>query len=280
MTTSIKQGKRGELEVLELSTEQGAQMTIALQGAQVLSWIPACGGERLYLSDCANYSPGLPIRGGIPIAFPQFSNFGLLPKHGFARTQPWEVTDARIEEGYAIATLRLLHSPQTAALWPHSFSLELTACISDNRLDVELELENKSHHGFDFTCALHTYLRVDEVENAQLHGLRGHRYFDALRDLEQHDSGVHLTVDQAIDRIYYAVTNPLMLNSGLGSLGIYSDMPDAVVWNPWEEKCASLPDMEKQDFRRMLCIEAAAVREPVHLNVGQIWSGRQSLVAL
>jgi glucose-6-phosphate 1-epimerase len=53
-----------------------------------------------------------------------------------------------------------------------------------------------------------------------------------------------------------------------------------VVWNPWEEKCAALPDMPKDGFRRMLCVESAAAAKPVALEPGDTWFGRQTLVAL
>ena len=52
---------------------------------------------------------------------------------------------------------------------------------------------------------------------------------------------------------------------------------DAVVWNPWAERCAALPDMPEDGYRRMLCIEAAAIDKPVNLAPGQSWSGRQLL---
>nr|NMG03755.1 D-hexose-6-phosphate mutarotase [Azoarcus taiwanensis] len=54
--------------------------------------------------------------------------------------------------------------------------------------------------------------------------------------------------------------------------------PDVVVWNPWEADCAALPDMAPLDFRRMLCIEAAAARHKVALDAGTTWFGRQTLI--
>ncbi|NBT53314.1 MAG: hypothetical protein EBT05_00130 [Betaproteobacteria bacterium] len=52
---------------------------------------------------------------------------------------------------------------------------------------------------------------------------------------------------------------------------------DVVVWNPGETMCATLPDMAPQGYRNMLCIEAAQLSQPVHLEPGQRWIGSQSL---
>jgi glucose-6-phosphate 1-epimerase len=38
-----------------------------------------------------------------------------------------------------------------------------------------------------------------------------------------------------------------------------------------------LADMPDEDWRRMLCVEAARIREPVVLNPGDEWTGMQSL---
>ena len=53
-----------------------------------------------------------------------------------------------------------------------------------------------------------------------------------------------------------------------------------VVWNPWVDHCARMADMPADGWRHMLCIEAAAAREPVLLPAGEEWYGRQTLVAV
>ena len=55
--------------------------------------------------------------------------------------------------------------------------------------------------------------------------------------------------------------------------------PDAVVWNPWAERAAALPDLPDDGYRCMLCVEAAAIDRPVRLDAGATWSGRQVLTA-
>ena len=88
-------------------------------------------------------------------------------------------------------------------------------------------------------------------------------------------------VDGEVDRVYYDVRRPQLLNAGNLSLGIQSQgFPDVVVWNPWVDLCAGLKDMPPDGWRHMLCVEAAAVRKPVIVQPGEEWFGRQTLVAV
>jgi glucose-6-phosphate 1-epimerase len=52
---------------------------------------------------------------------------------------------------------------------------------------------------------------------------------------------------------------------------------DVVVWNPWSERAAALPDLPDDDWRRMLCIEAARIGRPIRLAPGAHWQGSQTL---
>ena len=79
----------------------------------------------------------VPIRGGIPVCFPQFGGVGKLPKHGFVRGSEWAVTTQRCGDDYALATLELGDDEATRALWPHAFRAEIALMLEVDRLDVE-----------------------------------------------------------------------------------------------------------------------------------------------
>lgn len=267
---------------LALASPDGAKATISLYGGQLLSWIPAGGKERLYLSEKAVFDGRTAIRGGVPVIFPQFGGKGKL-RHGFARTLPWEVASARTGKEFAIATLRLSDTEATRALWPHVFTAEMTVMLAGSRLDLELEVENADNKPFSFTAALHSYLRVKEVENVALQGLQGMRFQDQTRkNGEETDRAEALGIEDEVDRLYLNLKNPLLLSqTGDGAIGMQQEgFPDVVVWNPWEKKCATLKDMPRDGFRRMLCVEAAAAARPVLLEPGDTWFGRQSLVVV
>lgn len=267
------------LRALRLATPDGASAIVARHGAQVLSWVPACGGERLYLSDKSPFDAGTAIRGGVPVVFPQFGTLGPLPRHGFVRTAEWDLLEQHGGKDFASATFRLLVSPQSRPIWPHDFAAELTVAVGADRLDIELEVENLGAEEFAFTAALHTYLKVAEVETVRLEGLRGTRYRDQTRHGNEHlDRGNALVVADEVDRIYLDAPATLLLRQPGASLGIHSEgFPDVVVWNPWEKKCAAMADMPRDGFRRMLCVEAAVIGRPVVLAAGQAWWARQSL---
>lgn len=270
------------LPAVRIVAPGGAEATVLLQGAQVLSWKPAGGQERLYLSDRAIFKPGEPVRGGVPICFPQFSRRGPLPQHGFARNLPWECITERTGEDYAMTVLRLVDDETTREAWPHAFQCELTVSITGQRLDMELEVLNTDDEAFSFTAALHTYLGVREVEEASLEGLRGLRYFDnVLKQEDCTETGTELVVDRELDRIYFDLQRPLLLREPRRALGINAEnFADAVVWNPWETRTPSIADLPPDGFRRYLCVEAGAIGQAVTLTPEQSWWGRQTLVAL
>ena len=267
---------------LRLATSGGAVAVVSLHGGQVLSWTPPDGAERLFLSEQAHFDGSAAIRGGVPVCWPQFAEQGRLPRHGLLRTRSWEFVDQRARDGFALVTLRATDDDHSWSIWPHGFSAELTVLIEQNRLAMELEIENTGHAGFVFTGALHTYLRTEEVEQARLQGLSGREYIDAADDNKTAlDEAEHLTVSGEVDRIYRKLDNPLVLQEPSRALAIQAQgFPDVVVWNPWQQGCAQLPDTDEQDFRHMLCVEAAIARAPVELAAGETWFGRQTLVTI
>lgn len=270
------------LEALRLHGPRGASAVIGRLGGQVLSWITPDGRERLFLSERAVFDGSVPIRGGIPVCFPQFGGLGGLPKHGFARTREWTVIGQRCGDDYALATLELGDDETTRALWPHAFRAEITLMLEVDRIDVEFCVENTGPAPFAFTGALHSYLRVVEVEDAALEGLHGHDYLDAANgNRTVRETGTEIVVESAVDRVYYDVRRPQLLRAGNLSLGIRSQgFPDVVVWNPWVDACGKLKDMPANGWRHMLCVEAAAVRNPVTVAAGEEWCGRQTLLVV
>ena len=267
---------------IALKTKVGSSAVITLHGAQLVSWIPAMGGERLYLSEKAEFAPGKAIRGGVPVLFPQFGLRGPGPKHGFVRQRAWAVVNVREEADYACATLRCESDAETRALWPHDFVAELTVMIERNRIDLELEITNINDHPIEFTAGLHTYLSTGNVEMARLVGLEGSSYLDALKNLNRvTDAPEVLFIDDAIDRVYLNISKPLLLSEPARHMAIEQEgFRDVVVWNPWESGIGNFVDMEPKDFKRMLCVEAAAFEHPVIVAPGADWVGRQTMVAL
>lgn len=262
-------------------TVQGATLTVTDFGAHICSWTTPDGVERLYLSERARFDGKSAIRGGVPVIFPQFGPNGPLPRHGFARTLPWQLTETKLDDQFATLTWRLSDNETTLKLWRHTFAAELTASLSPTRLDIELEIENPGGASVDFQAALHTYVRVNEVEHTRLAGLQESEYIDQAdggkRKTETHDA---IAIEAETDRIYLSAPPMLLLREARRTTLIETlGFPNVVVWNPWESGVQNFGDMEPLGFRHMLCVEAAAAHGHIHLHPGATWIGRQTLIA-
>jgi glucose-6-phosphate 1-epimerase len=263
-----------------LESPDGARATVLLHGGHLVSWIPAGGEQQLYLSPTSKYGDGASIRGGVPVIFPQFSTRGTLPRHGLLRTRAWQVDGSIARREHAQTVLRFASNDETRRIWPQEFEVELTVSIGGQQLDIELAVLNTGDAPFEFTAALHTYLRTGDVLRAQLEGLQGVKYEDSTTGQWQQQWGDVTQVVGAIDRIYHDVARELVLREMGRRLTIAaSGFTDAVVWNPGAEGAAALSDLPDDDWQRMLCVEAARVIEPVVLPPGEEWVGMQTLVA-
>jgi glucose-6-phosphate 1-epimerase len=272
----------GGLPRLQLACADGARAEIYAHGAHLTSWVSAGGRERLYLSGGARFTPGVAIRGGVPVIFPQFAGEGPLPKHGFARALPWEPVTVTQEGERVGAVFRLMDNAATHQVWAREFLAELRLRIGGGEVEIGLSVENQDAVAFAFTAALHTYLRVDDIAAVRLHGLQGLRYRDTARGgVEGREAQAALAIDGEVDRIYFGAPPRLELAEPAGRLAIESSgFPDAVVWNPGAARAASFGDLDTDGWRRFLCVESAVIGTPVQLAPGQRWSGTQKLAVL
>jgi glucose-6-phosphate 1-epimerase len=270
----------GELPRLELTAQDGARAEIYLHGAHITSWIPAGGHERLFLSKVSEFRPGAPIRGGIPVVFPQFGGLGPLPLHGFARLMAWEFTGAQALEEQVCATFRLKDNAESRALWPQAFLAELSVSVGRNRLETSLSITNTGGESFAFTAALHTYLRVFHLADTCVSGLQGLRYRDAASGgVEKNEELAQVDFTGEVNRIYLgAPAEAYLTEPGRKTIVAKTGFADAVVWNPGAARCAAMPDLEPDAYRRFVCVEAASVGAPVNLGPKEHWIGSQALV--
>lgn len=266
-----------------LEHPSGSTARIARHGAHVVSWTDAAGRERLYLSRDARSGPGASIRGGIPVIFPQFGT-GPLPKHGFVRTREWSL----VSHLQTTATFRITDDETTRALWPHRYLVELHVQLNE-ALTVRLHVRNSGDAAFGFTAALHNYFLVDAIERAEVRGLAGVSYVDklasatagptaSLANAAQHEAS--LTVVGEMDRVYLSAPRAVSIERAIGTSATHvavEGFPDWVVWNPWRDAAAKLDDMPAEDYRRMLCVEAACAESPVLLAPGAEWTGAETM---
>lgn len=276
----MSQASANPFNPLTIRTADGARLEVLPYGAHILSWTPAGEREsRLFTSQASEFRDGMPVRGGVPIIFPQFSGHGPLPKHGFARIQMWNLLQRNDPEG----TLRfqLCESPKSLALWPHPFELELEIRLGERQLNMELIARNTGNDTFEFTTALHTYFQVGDIHSVALRGLQGLQYLDAVRDRAHYlEEGDVLRFGEWTDRIYFDAPQEVVLEEPGRRVRIRQEgFIDNVVWNPAVTASAAIPDLLPQDWHQLLCVEAATTLAPIRLEPGQRWRGAQILVA-
>ena len=98
----------GSLPAVRLTAADGAQATVALFGAHLLSWRTADGKERLFCSSQTALDGSKAIRGGVPVIFPQFNVRGDGPRHGFARVSTWRLVWLTLADGLIRSSPRFL----------------------------------------------------------------------------------------------------------------------------------------------------------------------------
>ena len=235
---------------------------ISVFGGQLLSFVPKDGVEVMWLSPTARQPP-TPIRGGSPVCWPYFARQGQsgdVPSHGFVRTVPWELRDARRE---ADGTMLLTLAPPVL----EGLSLRLTMQLRIGRaLEQQLLTENTGSQPLTFTQALHNYFNVSDALAVDVTGLDGLTYLDKLdggnAHVQQGNWNLRDRRDPGrSDRIYTGAGGHYVLRDpGLGrSIDIRtSGSHSTVLWNAGAEAAAKMADIGS-GWRNYVCIEAANV---------------------
>jgi glucose-6-phosphate 1-epimerase len=268
------------MQTLDLYTASGARCTVMPLGATVVSWCPAGGKEQLFMSRLSGQG-GLPVRGGIPVVFPQFAEMGHLPKHGLVRDVVWELVTCSQGEQISSLLLRTQVSEASLALWPFAYTLHLHIELYEQTLRMTLEVTNSGTQAFQFQAALHTYFQLQQGVPVTVHGLAQAGYIDKLQQIRMPATGqTQLSVNQWMDRIYLDTATPLRLTQAEHTVQMsYLGFSDVVLWTPWQQGVTAIPDIADDEGCRMLCIEPACIAQPPLLPAGGVWRGSMVVCA-
>ncbi|MDQ7965383.1 D-hexose-6-phosphate mutarotase [Pseudomonas plecoglossicida] len=272
-TFQVVTEQHGELNCWRISSDR-AELLIAQQGAQVLSYQQVGEPPLLWLSDQAIFRQGKSVRAGVPVCWPWFGNLQRNPQavqamyqgtpapaHGLARTRDWQLLG--IEE--VGETLRIeFELPEARGDlpgWPHDVELKLVVEMGAD-LTLSLTSRNMGNTPVTISQALHSYFAVSDVRQARVEGVDGLGYIETLAGWEQRQQQGALMFAGETDRIYLNTPQTLSIvdphwnrRITLASSGSRS----AVIWNPWTERAKELADMADDGWQRMLCIETANV---------------------
>ncbi len=261
--------------VLELDNGQ-ARATIALQGAQVMTWAPRGQQPVIWLSRAAKFVSGKSIRGGVPICWPWFGAHPTepsFPAHGFARTVPWELLDAQTRDSATHLRFRIAPGTAPQAQWPAGVDATLEITVG-TALAIALVTRNNGAQPLTLTEALHTYFEVGDVRSVAVHGLDGLSYLDKVDGLARKRQTGAVTVSGEVDRIYLDSVTDCIIDDPISNRRIRiakSGSRSTVVWNPWIEKAAKMGDLGEDGYLKMICVESGNAAE----NIVQVVPGTE-----
>ncbi|HEY4355027.1 MAG TPA: D-hexose-6-phosphate mutarotase [Acidobacteriaceae bacterium] len=247
-------------------TSKACAATIYLQGAHLTAWQPAGTPPVIFLSRASDFTPGKPLRGGVPVVFPWFATDSKPdridghpgPSHGFARLQEWSVN--AVHHSGPATNIRLTLGPTDMS---RSMGFDHFLLTMDITVGTELRLQFTVHNQADaplkFEEALHAYFQVVDVHEATVSGLEPTPYIDKTDHMTvKPAAGKPITFTGPVDRVYKDTAAPLTIHDGAQSRAIHvikSNSMSTVVWNPGK----AMPDLGEWDWHEMLCVETANV---------------------
>jgi glucose-6-phosphate 1-epimerase len=241
-------------------TTPHASATVYMQGAHVAAWQPAGQPPAIFVSRKSEFAPGKPIRGGVPIAFPWFANRHdgkQGPSHGFARIQPWTLAFAALAGDDLHLTFTLGPSDLSRSLGFDQFRLAYRVTVG-RTLTLALTVANDAAAPLVFEEALHTYYAVADVHEVKVDGLDGVTYLDKTDDFKAKVQHGPVTITGQTDRVYENTAATCVLHDVAGKRKVTiakKNSNTTVVWNPWEQGAAKLPDLDPSEWHEYLAVE-------------------------
>lgn len=240
-----------------------ASAVISIYGGQILSFEPDDEEPVLWRSRFSHYEEGKAIRGGIPIIWPWFGAHptdSSKPSHGFARHMKWSVLGTEIlQDGATQIRLGIKDSPETRALWPHSFELENVITVG-KELEVELIVRNTGYEPFSYTGALHSYFWVNDITMIDIQGLENCLYIDKVDNLQRKVEQGKVEITGPTDRIYLDTINECVLYDQMWERRVYitkRGSRSTVIWNPWVDGTRVIEDFGYLEYIKSVCVETA-----------------------
>lgn len=247
---------------------EAARLVLALNGAHVLSFVPAGKPDLLWMSPKTRMAAGHPIRGGIPLCLPWFGPHAEgHPQHGFARISDWRIDSiTAADPAITNITLSLSDTPESRAMWPHAFAFSLDLSIGQV-LELRLSAKNLGETQARLEFAFHTYFNVGDVAETEVLGLENCLYLDRLNADTPHRQQGPVTIPGATTHFFRAVPSTQTIRTPLGTYRTEADFEGCMVWNAGEND-KNMADLGEGNHRFYLCVEpvdaldAAAVLAP------------------
>lgn len=264
-------GSKGTgLPILRINTAS-CNALIALQGAHLLSFSTQDSNPLLWISPNCDFTPGVALRGGIPVCLPWFGPNPLdskKPKHGFARNRDWQLSDATYLTDGSVKLIFRFDSPANE-LFDFSFTAQLMMTLGST-IKLDIKITNTDTHAFDCSWVLHSYFPASSLQDVRVLGLENRTYLDNLENHAAKNQQGDVSFSGEVDRVFPAIENSLKI-AGKPSIQItHHNCPSVVVWNPGETNAAKIADIGAGNEQGYICVERGAVLgEKWNLSAGE-----------
>lgn len=256
---------------------------LLLQGAQLVSFCPkddagVAEENWLWLSEEAEYTTGVSVRGGVPICWPVFGVFDRNPdavkatfaadaermaKHGSARKAVFELVESAASNN-AVNLLLRYREPD------YGLQLDARFTLKRDGIHIELITTNLSQSALTFSQALHTYFPTEDIAQTRVTGFDGATFTDTLQDWREMTQEGEIIFSSEVDRIYHASPDMHIITPKRHFYITTSGSASTVVWNPWVETAKGVSQFADDAYQRMLCVEVAnAHKDAVRLEAGE-----------
>ncbi|EGZ14984.1 hypothetical protein PHYSODRAFT_333263 [Phytophthora sojae] len=292
-------GADAELETVKLNHPTGSSAEVFLFGAHVKSFRSVFDPNMdiLFMSNRSHLDGVNPIRGGIPVVFPNFGSATGLPSHGFARITNWtlaSVVQATDETKPSVAKFKMAASEATRKMWPVDFELQYEVKLWSAQLETTLNVHNTFTKDIDFHALLHNYIAVNDVRDngVVVNDLNGVNYYDKVAKANKTETRDMISITAQIDNVYSNA--PVKIRAPIrgvnfdytvqvekkGSINGAATKTDVVVWNPWADRAKTMEDFGPEEYLKMVAIEPGRVSEKQVLPAGQTYTLQQTVSAI
>ncbi|KAI0778185.1 galactose mutarotase-like protein [Trametes elegans] len=280
--------QKGDRVVLE--HPKGSSVEILYYGATVISWKSGSAThpqpvERLFVSGKAALDGSKPVRGGIPVVFPNFGapthpDHAKLSQHGFARNNVWKFSKTVMDNEAGLEP-----NDDIKAQFDHPFLLDYVVTLAEHQLTTDLHVKHiglSTTPAFEFQALFHNYIRAP-ANDVLISPLTGVSYYDKTEPTEEARSTPKVESRQGVDVkkftdfVYENAPGRYNVVWPDGEVEVRTThLKDVVIWNP-QEGGSKIGDMEERGWEKYVCVEPGFVRGFVKLEPTQAWWGQQVL---
>lgn len=214
---------------------------------------------------------GQPVRGGVPVLFPQFAERGSLPKHGLVRQRFWN------QDSASQVSVHLTPDPDVGWYGEARLVLCVLESAQSNAITLVLQITNTGHQPFEFTGGLHPYFLVQDVQVCQVLGLQDCAYQDRYAAHDCLSEAGWISTAQAFERLYLQAPELILVNGQRRLSLSCQGFKEWMIWNCGQAGAQILTDLPDADWQKFLCIEPVIASQPVLLAPNAVFDGRLTI---